>query len=106
MMLVATLGNKKLGILQFPLHLKRYDDLFRRAAEPLSDIRNGLDQQILVAFVKLAFILIGEALVDGTVLDVYIINVRVLLVLVIRDGEDIYIGDCMAHNLTLRNEVL
>ena len=106
MLLVAPLRNEKLRVAQFPLHLERYDNLFRLTAEPFPYLRYGLRKQVLVALVEFAFILVGEALVNGSVLYVNIINVRVLLVVVIRYGEHVHVVDGVAHHLALRHEVL
>ena len=67
--------------------------------EPLSDFRNGCNQKFLIALLQFTFIFVGEALVDGAVFYVNIVDEGVFVGIIIYDGEDIYIRNCMAYHL-------
>ena len=99
MLFVTSLRYEKGCIFQLPFHLERHDNLLRSGVETLSDFRNGSNQKFLVALLQLAFILVGEALVDGSVFYVNIVDEGVFVGIIIYDGEDIYIRNSMAYHL-------
>ena len=93
MLFVTSLGYEEGCIFQLPFHFEGHDYLLRCGVETLSDFRNG------VALLQLALILVGEALVDGSVFYMNIVDEGVFVGIIIYDGEDIYIRNCMAYHL-------
>lgn len=67
--------------------------------ETFSYLRYGCYQKLFVAFLQLAFIFVGKALVDGAIFDVDIVDKCVLVAVVVHDSKYIYIGNGVAYNL-------
>ena len=106
MLLVSPLRHEEVGVLHPPAHLKGNDNLPGLALESLAYLGNGLVEQVLVGLVELALVFVGETLVHGAVLHVYVVDERVLVVLVVRYREHVHIGYCVAHDLTLGHKLL
>ena len=106
MSLVSSLWNEEGGVFHFPVHLKGNYNLFGCTVEAFPDFRNGRQEQFLVALVQFALVFIGETLVDGAVLHVYIIDVGVFLAVIINDGEYVHVGDGVANYLALAYEIV
>ena len=99
MLFVTSLGYEEGCIFQLPFHFEGHDYLLRCGVETLSDFRNGSNQKFLVALLQFTLIFVGEALVDGAVFYVNIVDEGVFVGIIIYDGEDIYICNCMAYYL-------
>ena len=76
------------------------------AVEALSYIRYGCNQEFFVTLFQLSFILECEALVDGSLANVYIINVGIPPIVIIYDGEYVHIVNCVTDDFALRNKVI
>ena len=101
---IPSLRNEKLRVLQFPRHLHRNDNLLGLAMKAFANFGNRRDEQFLVRFVQLALVFKGETLVDGAVLDVYVVDIGVFTAVVVHDGEDVDVVDRVAHHLALRHK--
>ena len=99
MLFITSLRYEEGGIFQFPFHLERHDNLFRSGVETLSDFRYGCNQKLLITLLQFALVFVGEALVDGAVFYVNVVDEGVFVGIIIYDGEDIYIRNCMAYDL-------
>ena len=65
----------------------------------LPDFWNRCNQKFLIAFLQFAFIFIGKALVDSSIFYMNIVDKGILVGVIIHDGEDIYVCNCVAHDL-------
>ena len=100
------MGDGKGGVVECPFELERHYNLAGRAAKALPDVRDGREEQVGIGLVELAVVFEGKTLVDGAVLDVYIVNVGVVVGLVIGYAEHIYVGNGMAYHLAAAHETL
>ena len=106
MALVAALRHCEGDVAELPRQLERHYHFARRALETLANLGNGVNEQLFARFIELTLIFKGETLVDGAVLDMNIIDVRVARRLVVNNAENIDIGDGVAHHLAAAHEAL
>ena len=77
MALVAPLRHCEGDVAEMPRQFERHYHFARRALEAVANLGNGVNEQFFARFIELTLIFKGETLVDGAVLDMNIIDVRV-----------------------------
>ena len=106
MALVAPLRHGEGDVAELPRQFERHYYFACRALKTLANLGNGVNEQLFARFIELTLIFKGETLVDGAVLYMNIIDVRVARRLVVNNAENIDIGNGVAHHLAAAHEAL